>query len=168
MPAHHYAIRGKNDHSPKNDLGRPRVRRKQSCAAAVEAVVKRRRGVAYLNLALACWVAVWLGLGIVCFVEVRALSSLSDTMDHAGRSLQEAGQTLGAVASIPLVGAGMRPAAERVQSLATQTVREAADSRTHIRRLSILAAVIAGAIPILLGAVAYVFIRRRLLRPAGA
>lgn len=127
-----------------------------------------RRGLAYLNLALVCWVALWLALGIVCFVEVRALTSLSDTMDHAGRSLQEAGQSLGAVAAIPLVGVGLQPAAERVQSLATQTIDEAADSRTHIRRLSILAIVIAGAIPILLGAGAYVPLRRRLLRPAGA
>jgi hypothetical protein len=130
--------------------------------------VNRRRSVAYLNLALACWVALWLALGIVCFIEVRALTTLSDTMDHAGRSLQEAGQTLGAVASIPLVGAGVQPTAERVQSLAVQTVAEAADSRTHIRRLSILAAVLAGAIPILMGAGAYVFLRRRLLRPAEA
>jgi hypothetical protein len=130
--------------------------------------VNRRRSVAYLNLALACWVAVWLALGIVCFIEVRALTTLSDTMDHAGRSLQEAGQTLGAVASIPLVGAGVQPTAERVQSLAVQTVAEAADSRTHIRRLSILAAVLAGVIPILMGAGAYVFLRRRLLRPAEA
>lgn len=130
--------------------------------------MNRRRSVAYLNLALACWVAVWLALGIVCFIEVRALTTLSDTMDHAGRSLQEAGQTLGAVASIPLVGAGVQPTAERVQSLAVQTVAEAADSRTHIRRLSILAAVLAGAIPILMGAGAYVFLRRRLLRPAEA
>jgi hypothetical protein len=107
-------------------------------------------------------------LGIVCFIEVRALTTLSDTMDHAGRSLQEAGQTLGAVASIPLVGAGVQPTAERVQSLAVQTVAEAADSRTHIRRLSILAAVLAGVIPILMGAGAYVFLRRRLLRPAEA
>ena len=130
--------------------------------------MNRRRSVAYLNLALACWVALWLALGIVCFIEVRALTTLSDTMDHAGRSLQEAGQTLGAVASIPLVGAGVQPTAERVQSLAVQTVAEAADSRTHIRRLSILAAVLAGAIPILMGAGAYVFLRRRLLRPAEA
>ena len=130
--------------------------------------MNRRRSVAYLNLALACWVALWLALGIVCFIEVRALTTLSDTMDHAGRSLQEAGQTLGAVASIPLVGAGVQPTAERVQSLAVQTVAEAADSRTHIRRLSILAAVLAGALPILMGAGVYAFWRRRLLRPAGA
>jgi hypothetical protein len=130
--------------------------------------MNRRRRLAYLNLALACWVALWLALGLVSFVEVRALTSLSDTMDSAGRSLQEAGQTLGAVASIPLVGAGVRPAAERVQTLATQTVNEAADSRRHIHRLSILAIVIAGAIPILMGAGVYAFLRRRLLRPAGA
>ena len=130
--------------------------------------MNRRRSVAYLNLALACWVALWLALGIVCFIEVRALTSLSDTMDHAGRSLQEAGQTLGAVASIPLVGAGIQPAAERVQSLAAQTVSAAADSRTHIRRLSILAAVIAGVLPILMGAGVYVYLRRRLPRSAEA
>jgi hypothetical protein len=128
--------------------------------------VSRRRNVRYLNLALTLWVALWLALGTASFIEVRSLSSLSDTMDTAGRSLQEAGQTLGAVASIPLVGAGARPAAERVQSLAAQTVAEAADSRTHIRRLSILAAVIAGALPILTGAGIYAYLRRRLLRPA--
>lgn len=128
--------------------------------------MSRRRNVRYLDLALTCWVALWLTLGSVCFIEVRALGSLSDTMDTAGRSLQEAGQTLGAVASIPLVGAGVRPAAERVQRLAAQTVAEAADSRTHIRRLSILAAVIAGALPILAGAGIYVYWRRRLLRSA--
>jgi len=82
--------------------------------------------------------------------------------------LQEAGQTLGAVASIPLVGAGIQPAAERVQSLAAQTVSAAADSRTHIRRLSILAAVIAGVLPILMGAGVYVYLRRRLPRSAEA
>ena len=140
-----------------------------SCAASpMEKAVSGRRGLAYLNLALACWVALWLALGVVSFMEVRALGSLSDTMNSAGRSLQEAGQSLGAVASIPLVGAGVRPAAEQVQSLAAQTISEAADSRTHIRRLSILAIVIAGALPILMGAGAYVLLRRRLPRPAGA
>jgi hypothetical protein len=134
--------------------------------AATEQVVSGRRGLAYLNLVLACWVALWLAIGIVSFLEVRALTSLSATMDTAGRTLQEAGQSLGAVASIPLVGAGLRPAADRVRSLATETISEAADSRTHIRRLSFIAVVVAGALPILMGAGVYVILRRRLLRPA--
>jgi hypothetical protein len=129
--------------------------------------VRHHRALALLNAALAAWVALWLVLGLLCFLEVRSLTSLSDTLNSAGQSLQQAGQSLGAMASLPLVGAGLQPAAERVQSLANETINEAADSRTHIGRLSILALVIAGALPILMGAGVYGVVRRRLRSSLG-
>jgi hypothetical protein len=123
--------------------------------------VRRRRTMRRLNAAIVAWVLVWAILGGVSFLEVRGLTSLSDTMEAAGQSLQEAGRGLGAVASIPLVGAGVRPTAERVQGLATRTITQAADSRVHIRRLSFLALVVGGVVPIALGVAAYVLLRRR-------
>ncbi len=120
-----------------------------------------------LLLGLVVWLVFWGFLGTISFLEVRALASLSDTMDYAGQSLDEAGQTLGALASIPLIGSGIRPAAERVQELAASTTREANASRTHITRLSVLAALMGGVIPMGLGVAFYCGARRRMALPEG-
>lgn len=117
-----------------------------------------------IDLAVLAWVVLWVGLGFVSFIEVRGLASLSDTMQVAGESLQEAGDGLAAVASIPLVGGGIRPAAARVQALAAQTIDESQNSRTHITRLSVLALLIGGAVPILMGLAVWLPLRRHLAR----
>ena len=44
-----------------------------------------------LLLGLVVWLVFWGFLGTISFLEVRALASLSDTMDYAGQSLDEAG-----------------------------------------------------------------------------
>lgn len=117
------------------------------------------RGSATGVLLLAVWIAVWAVIGTLSFIEVRALTSLSGTMDYAGQSLDEAGQTLNALAAIPLIGSGVRPAAQRVQELASSTIQEARNSRTHIARLSVLAVLVGGVIPIGLGIAFFVAFR---------
>jgi len=116
------------------------------------------------DLAVVGWVVVWLTLGALSFVEVRGLSSLSDTMQAAGESLEQAGGALGMAASIPLVGGGIRPAADRAQQLAAQTIEEAEESRTHINRLSWLVLVLGGVLPASLGVAVYVPFRRHWTR----
>jgi len=118
------------------------------------------RKVRLADLAVVGWVVVWLGLGVLSSIEVRGLTSLSDTMQIAGESLQQAGGALGTAAGIPLVGSGLRPAAERVQAMAAQTIDEAEESRTHIDRLSWLVLVLGGVLPASLGVAVYVPLRR--------
>lgn len=118
------------------------------------------RGITPGTVLLVVWIAVWAAIGALSFVEVRALTSLSDTMDYAGQSLDEAGQTLNALASIPLIGSGIRPAAQRVQDLASSTIEEAQASHTHITRLSVLAVLVGGVIPIGLGIAFFAAFRR--------
>lgn len=122
------------------------------------------RTIHLLDLAVVAWVVLWVGLGVVSFFEVRGLASLSDTMQVAGESLKEAGDGLGAVAAIPLVGGGIRAAADRVQDLAVQTIDEADTSRTHITRLSILALLIGGVVPVLMAVCIWLPLRRHLTR----
>ena len=118
-----------------------------------------------VDLAVIGWVVVWLALGTLSSIEVRGLTSLSDTMQVAGESLEQAGGALGTAAAIPLVGGGIRPAAERVQQLAAQTIDEAEESRTHIDRLSWLVLVLGGVLPASLGIAVYVPLRRVWIRP---
>ena len=119
-----------------------------------------KRSLRMLDVGVTFWVLLWAVLGVVCFIEVRGLESLSDTMQVAGHSLQEAGDGLDAIAGLPLVGGSIDAAATKVQDLATRTVTEAQVSRTHITRLSILALFIGGVIPILMGIGIYVPLRR--------
>jgi hypothetical protein len=128
------------------------------------ATADSQRTIRMLDIGVAVWIAVWLVLGALCFIEVRGLSSLSDTMQVAGQSLQEAGDGLDAIAGLPLVGAGIDAAATKVQDLAGRTVAEAEDSRTHITRLSVLALLIGGVVPILMGICIYLPLRRSLTR----
>ena len=125
---------------------------------------QRSRRMWLFDVGLVAWVVLWVALGAVTFLQVRGLESLSDTMDAAGQTMAEAGRGLGAIASIPLVGAGVRPAAERVQGLAKQTVTSAAESRSQIRGLGVLAVIFIGVFPPLFGVAAYVPLRRYLVR----
>ena len=124
------------------------------------------RSIRLLDLAVVAWVVLWVGLGTLCFVEVRGLTSLSDTMKLAGDTLDEAGRGLGAIAALPLVGSGLRPAAERIQTLAADTIEESRDSHGHITRLSLLALLVGGIIPIVTGVCLYVPVRRFMRREA--
>jgi hypothetical protein len=119
-----------------------------------------RRTLRWLDAGVIIWVVVWAALGVVCFFEVRGLRSLSDTMEMAGQSLQEAGDGLSAIAALPLVGGSIDAAASRVDELATSTVNEAKASRTHITRLSVLALFIGGLIPIGMALCIYLPLRR--------
>lgn len=114
----------------------------------------------FIDMAVIGWVILWVALGALCFVEVRGLTSLSDTMQVAGESLQQAGDALGTAAAVPLIGGGIRPAAQRVQTLADETVAQAEESRTHITRLSWLALVVGGVMPIAMAVGVYVPLRR--------
>jgi hypothetical protein len=119
-----------------------------------------KRTLRLLDVGVAAWIVIWVVLGVVSFVEVRGLQSLSDTMQVAGQSLQEAGDGLETIAGLPLVGGSIDAAATKVQDLAARTVNEANASRTHIARLSVLALIIGGVVPILMGIFIYVPLRR--------
>jgi hypothetical protein len=129
-----------------------------------------KRTLRIVDAGVIVWIVVWAILGVVSFVEVRGLESLSDTMQMAGQSLQEAGDGLNTIADLPLVGGSIDAAAEKVQSLATRTINEADASRTHISRLSVLAVLVGGVIPILMALCIYVPLRRSWTRkqPAAA
>lgn len=120
-----------------------------------------RRTIHLVDGAVAAWAVLWIVLGVVGFVEVRGLTSLSDTMQVSGESLQQAGDALGAVAAIPLVGGGIQATADRVQRLATRAIDEAESSRTHITRLSVLALCIS-VLPIVMVVAVWIPLRRSL------
>ena len=87
-----------------------------------------RRSIRLIEVTVAVWSALWIALGFVGSVEVRGLTGLSDTMQVSGESLQQAGDALSAVASVPLVGSGIQAAADHALTYGSGHLR------TPIRR----------------------------------
>jgi len=125
----------------------------------------RSRQVRILDIGVVLWTVLWVVLGVVAFEEVRGLRSLSDTMSLGGQSLQNAANALSTVSLVPFVGGSVRSTAQEVQRLATKTVAEAQDSRTHIDSLSWLILIMGGIIPIVCGWVVWILLRRSWTAP---
>ena len=112
-----------------------------------------------LDVVLVVWVAAWIALGVVVGREVQGLESLSETTVTAGRALDSAGQALGAVANLPLVGENVRELAIRTREAGRSAVASGRESRDSIHDLSILLAVAIALVPSLPYVLLYVPLR---------
>ena len=100
-----------------------------------------------VDIALAAWVAVWLAIAAVAFIEVRDLEQLSDTMARSGTALDTAGSGLETIGAIPVVGDGPERLGREVRAAATEVQRSALESRESIRSLSVVLALVVGVLP---------------------
>jgi hypothetical protein len=109
--------------------------------------VPRRRTRHVLDALLVAWVAAWIALGVVVGREVQGLETLSETTVTAGRALETAGQALGGIADVPIVGENVRELADRTEEAGRSAVVSGRESRDSIHDLSILLAVAIGLVP---------------------
>lgn len=118
-----------------------------------------RRTQILFDLALLAWVAAWIVLGIFVGREVQGLETLADTTVRAGQALDTAGQALGGVAEIPLVGENVRELADQTRSAGQSAVESGRASRDSISNLSVLLAVVIAIVPSLPYVLLYVPVR---------
>ena len=105
------------------------------------------RAMRRLNVALAIWAALWIGIAAYTAYEVAALRTLSHTVVKAGVATESTGHALAAVGHIPFVGG-------RISQLAAQTVAAGASARasgastaTTIDQLAVLLGIAIALIP---------------------
>jgi hypothetical protein len=105
------------------------------------------RAMRRLNVALAIWVAFWIGIAAYTAYEVSALRSLSQTVVKAGAATESTGHALAAVGHLPFVGG-------QISQLATQAIDAGASAResgaataSTVDRLAILLGIAIALIP---------------------
>ena len=81
------------------------------------------RAMRRLNVAVAIWAALWIGIAAWTAYEVASLRSLSHTVVKAGAATESTGRALAAVGHLPFVGG-------RISQLAGQAVAAGASART--------------------------------------
>jgi hypothetical protein len=116
------------------------------------AVALPRMGVRLIRLldaAAVAWVAAWVVLAVFVGREVRNLRELSDTVVVAGVAVEETGDVLGSLASVPFLGGQVGGVAKRVQEAGRSAQASGRDSRDSTGDLSVLLALSIGLIPTL-------------------
>jgi hypothetical protein len=103
----------------------------------------------FLDLLLAIWIAGWIVLGLQVRHEVRGLTELSDTVEAAGNTLDQAGRQLDTLKGLPFVGNRIHEVGQQLAVAARSAVESGRSSRTHILSLGQLLAVAVAAAPTL-------------------
>jgi hypothetical protein len=103
-------------------------------------------GLLLLDALVLAWALAWIGAGIVVSREVRGLAELSDTAAQTGRAAMAVGE---AVRALPLVGEGVRQAADEVSAAGEEALSSAGSARANARRVGDLLGVAIATIPTL-------------------
>ena len=102
-----------------------------------------------LDLAVALWLVGWVVLAILVAREVRDLRQLSDTVVVAGAAVEDTGDAVALLGTVPFVGERVGEVAEEVRAAGRSAQASGRDSRSSIDDLSVLLALAIGLVPTL-------------------
>ena len=102
-----------------------------------------------LDVAVVVWIVGWLVLALLVAREVRDLRELSDTVVVAGVAVEDTGDLVDSLGSVPLVGGHVGDVADRVREAGRTAQVSGRDSRSSIDDLSVLLALAVGLVPTL-------------------
>lgn len=102
-----------------------------------------------LDVAVVIWVAGWIVLALLVGREVRNLRELSDTVVLAGVAVEDTGDLLETLESVPFIGGQVGDVAARVRAAGASARESGAESRDSTDDLSVLLALSIGLIPTL-------------------
>ena len=115
--------------------------------ATARSLLPLGRAQTLLDVAVVLWVATWIALGAAISGEVRGLRQLSLTVTRVGAAVQQTGQTLQTLGSVPLVGGRVADAARSIDAAGASTVQSGRQSRASIQTLTWMLGLFVAVIP---------------------
>jgi hypothetical protein len=126
------------------------------------------RTVRWLDIGVAVWIAVWIGLGVLIWHDIGAQAQLATDVIKVGAAVRDTGKALGVVGGLPLVGGQIGSFAGRIETMGAQVEGSGQSSRDSIRRTAAVAGLGAGILPAVLVLLVYLPGRLRWRRDVGA
>jgi hypothetical protein len=102
-----------------------------------------------LDLAVVLWAVGWVVLALFVAREVRDLRQLSDTVVVAGAAVEDTGDVVDSLATVPFVGERVGKVADEVRAAGRSAQESGRESRSSIDDLSVLLALAIGLVPTL-------------------
>jgi hypothetical protein len=128
-------------------------------------LARARLGYVVADLAAALWVAAWLYAGDLVYHAVMTLSIVADGVITAGRQVNDAvSQVQQAVASLPLVGSGLRDDLNPLHGVPRAVMATGYQELQAIHHLALLLGGVVAGVPLLAVALIYLPLRRRKAR----
>jgi len=108
------------------------------------------RTVRLLDGLLVAYIVVWVVLGVLIAVDIRAQAELSDQVTRVGGALTDIGESLDMVSAVPLVGGGVGELADRVLDAGESVQQSGRDSRAALERMGVVVGLAFIAVPLML------------------
>ena len=106
-----------------------------------------RAFVVLLGVFVVVWTVIWILMGIWTQREVRTLRQLSTTVITSGRAVQQTGDALQGLSSIPFVGGDVGRVGRQVSAAGIDARRSGRSSRTAVDNLATLLGVSIALVP---------------------
>jgi hypothetical protein len=104
---------------------------------SIEARIPQRSVVA-IDVLVVLWTLLWIVIGIAVGSFVERLGAVGDGLEDAGRAIGRAGEAVGELADVPLVGEGFSTVAAEIQGVGRDTVARGRSVEEDVDRLALL------------------------------
>jgi hypothetical protein len=105
--------------------------------SSIEARIPQRSIVA-IDVLVVLWTVAWIVLGVAVGSFVERLGAVGDGLEDAGRAIGRAGEAVGQLSDVPLVGEGFSDIAAEIQGVGQDTVSRGRSVENDVDRLALL------------------------------
>ena len=104
---------------------------------SIEARIPQRSIVA-IDVLVVLWTVVWIVLGVAVGSFVERLGAVGDGLEDAGRAIGRAGEAVGQLSDVPLVGEGFSDVAAEIRGVGLDTEARGRSVEHDVDRLALL------------------------------
>jgi hypothetical protein len=97
-----------------------------------------QRSIVAIDLLVVLWTAAWLVLGIAVGTFVERLGAAGEGMEDTGRAIGRAGDAVGQLSDMPLVGEGFDAVAQEIREIGRETERNGRSVEQDVDTLALL------------------------------
>ena len=97
-----------------------------------------QRSIVAIDLLVVLWTIAWLILGIAVGTFVERLGAVGEGMEDTGRAIGRAGDAVGQLSDVPLVGEGFDVVAQEIQEIGRQTAQNGRSVEDDVDSLAVL------------------------------
>lgn len=99
---------------------------------------RTQRSIVAIDLLVVLWTAAWLVLGIAVGNFVARLGAVGEGMQDTGRAIGRAGDAVGQLSDVPLVGEGFDAIAQEIQEIGSETAQNGRSVEDDVDSLAVL------------------------------
>jgi hypothetical protein len=111
---------------------------KVSLDAWIDRITSAPAAVVAIDLLVVLWTVSWLVLGITVGTFVDRLGGIGESLEGTGQAIHRAGDAVGGLSDMPLVGEGFGSLADEIHTIGTETAEHGLAVEHDIHRLAVL------------------------------